>query len=440
MAGTIHIVGAGVAGLSAALAATRAGRAAIVYEAAPQVGGRCRTIHPAAGFSYDNGTHVLFTGNRAATGFLERIGARGGWIEPEPEGCPVYDAASGRVARVGLSPWSWLTPGLRPEGFSGRDVLRLLRLALPLPDRPVARLMADSAVLRSLVEPMTVAVLNTPAGAASSRRLGVALRRLARPGAARLLVARTGLGEDLVDPALRAVSAAGVTVETGRRLRSLLRSGSRVTALAFAGRTVALKPEDRVVLALPPYEVARLLPGVPVPEAFEPILNAHFPFDGPERARFVGLVGTLAQWALLRRDHVSVTVSAASAAIDEDAELLSILLWREIAPALRALGFAADAAAPPPAHIVKERRATIRQAAGRRPRPPLRPLENLALAGDWIGALPATIESAVLSGERAVRAVAGRANPRTPLGFLRLGRGGAASAAAVAKASRVRPR
>ena len=438
MAGTIHIVGAGVAGLSAALAATRAGRAAIVYEAAPQVGGRCRTIHPAAGFSYDNGTHVLFTGNRAATGFLERIGARGGWIEPEPEGCPVYDAASGRVARVGLSPWSWLTPGLRPEGFSGRDVLRLLRLALPLPDRPVARLMADSAS-RSLVEPMTVAVLNTPAGAASSRRLGVALRRLARPGAARLLVARTGLGEDLVEPALRAVSAAGVTVGSGRRLRSLLRSGSRVTALAFAGRTVALKPEDRVVLALPPYEVARLLPGLPVPEAFEPILNRIFPSTG----RNARASSALSAPSRNGRSCAATTSASRSPRRRRRSTRMRSFLDPAVAgnragparPRFRRRCRCAAAGA-----IVKERRATIRQAAGPRPRPPLRPLENLALAGDWIGALPATIESAVLSGERAVRAVAGRANPRTPLGFLRIGRGGAASAAAVAKASRVRPR
>ncbi len=46
MTGCTHIVGAGIAGLSAALAVTADGREAILYEAAPQAGGRCRTLTP----------------------------------------------------------------------------------------------------------------------------------------------------------------------------------------------------------------------------------------------------------------------------------------------------------------------------------------------------------------------------------------------------------
>jgi hypothetical protein len=55
----------------------------------------------------------------------------------------------------------------------------------------------------------------------------------------------------------------------------------------------------------------------------------------------------------------------------------------------------------PETRVVKEKRATIRQAAEILPQPPLRPLANLALAGDWLGSLPATIESAVMAGEHA---------------------------------------
>jgi hypothetical protein len=109
---------------------------------------------------------------------------------------------------------------------------------------------------------------------------------------------------------------------------------------------------------------------------------------------------------LVRRDHVSVTVSAAGAAVDEETSVLAARIWREIAPALAALGLPVDAERPPDARVVKEKRATIRQAAGPLAQPPLRPLANLALAGDWLGALPATVESAVVSGERAVAALA----------------------------------
>jgi hypothetical protein len=72
----------------------------------------------------------------------------------------------------------------------------------------------------------------------------------------------------------------------------------------------------------------------------------------------------------------------------------------------------------PEARIVKEKRATVRQAAGDAWTPPLRPLSNLALAGDWLTPLPATIESAVTAGERAVRLLSKRfvraARPERP--------------------------
>ena len=72
----IHVVGAGIAGLSAGLAATRQGESVVLYEAASQAGGRCRTLEGPGGITHDNGTHVLFTGNRAATALLTEIGAR----------------------------------------------------------------------------------------------------------------------------------------------------------------------------------------------------------------------------------------------------------------------------------------------------------------------------------------------------------------------------
>jgi len=181
----------------------------------------------------------------------------------------------------------------------------------------------------------------------------------------------------------------------------LLTADERVIGLALTDRTVMLGPDDRVILALPPYEVERLLPALPVPTHFEPILNVHYRMPGLETPRFIGFTGTLAQWALIRENHVSVTVSAADAVVDQNASEVAARIWREIAPALRSLGLDAAIERQPETRVVKEKRATIRQAAEILPQPPLRPLANLALAGDWIGSLPATIESAVMAGEHA---------------------------------------
>ncbi|MFC4170880.1 FAD-dependent oxidoreductase [Microvirga sp. GCM10011540] len=414
MARRTHIVGAGLAGLSAALAATAEGGEAFLYEAAPQAGGRCRTIQPGAGFCHDNGTHVLFAANRRALAFLDAVKARHRWIEPEPGGLPIHSARSGRTRRIGLSPWSWLNPARRPEGLGLFDLGCLLRLAFSSADRPVADLIGERPILENLIEPLTVAVLNTPAADASSQRLGCAIRRLLRPGSGRLLVARHGLNEDLVEPALRTLTKRGVPLLTGQRLRAVLTNNNRAIGLALSDRTVALGPEDQVILALPPWEIARLMPELPVPDRFEPILNIHYRLCGLDRPRFIGFTGTLAQWVLVRDDHVSVTVSAAASVIDRDGQEVAALIWREIAPTLRVFGLEADADRQPEARVVKEKRATIRQAASPLPQPPLLPLSNVALAGDWIGSLPATIESAVTAGEQAVAALGHARRTRLP--------------------------
>ncbi len=398
-----HIVGAGIAGLSAALAVTADGGEAVLYEAAPQPGGRCRTLHPADGFTHDNGTHVLFTANAHALDLLKAVGARDRWIEPEPRGLPLYRGRTGEMRRVGLSPWSWLSPSRRPDGLTLADCARILRLVFTAKDCPVASIIGQRPIMESLIEPLTVAVLNTPASHASSQRLACALRQLMMPGAGRLLVARSGLSEDLIDPAIATLEARGASLLAGLRLRALLTGNERVIGLALTDRTVMLGRDDRVILALPPYEVQRLLPPLPVPTSFEPILNVHYRLKGPASPRFIGFTGMLAQWALIRPDHVSVTVSAADAAVDRSAADLASVIWREIVPALRSLGHDAEGDRQPESRVVKERRATIRQAAEALPQPPLRPLANLALAGDWLGSLPATIESAVMAGEHAVR-------------------------------------
>ena len=67
MSGTVHIIGAGLAGLSAAVRLTSRGRNVVVHEATAFAGGRCRSYHDASvGMTIDNGNHLLLSGNHAA--------------------------------------------------------------------------------------------------------------------------------------------------------------------------------------------------------------------------------------------------------------------------------------------------------------------------------------------------------------------------------------
>jgi hypothetical protein len=401
---TCHVIGAGVAGLVAGLRLAQSGRRVMLHEATPMAGGRCRALPDGT----DNGTHALMGANRAALRFLSDIGAREAWVEAEPEGLPVFDLADCGARRIAASPLDWRDPAKRPPGLSAGAIAALLRLALPIGDRPVAEAMAAHPVLyRALIEPLTVAALNTPGQEASSARLGVVLRRLGRPGAGALLVAREGLGPDLINPALRALEQAGVTVRFGARLRAMTEAEGRIIALHFGDDSIALEARDGIVLALPPWEVARLIPKLRVPERHAPILNLHFAHQTPGPVRFIGVLGGLTQWILVRPSGVSITVSAADAEVEEQAPDLAPRAWAEIRAAAKGFGLPGEwPEAPPAMRAVKERRATPRHAVGMPPQPPRQVHRNLVLAGDWTWPrLPATIEAAVLSGEAAVKAL-----------------------------------
>ena len=70
-----QVIGAGLAGLSAAVALAKAGVAVQVSEAAAQAGGRCRSyFDPQLGAVIDNGNHLVMSGNFAVYDYLETIG------------------------------------------------------------------------------------------------------------------------------------------------------------------------------------------------------------------------------------------------------------------------------------------------------------------------------------------------------------------------------
>ena len=389
------VIGAGLAGLSAALRLIDRGIETTVLEASPHLGGRCRSYQdPALDLLLDNGTHALTVANPVALALLDRLGLRARW-QPSVHGLvELADLAEGRMVE--------LRPGLAAFGLRLRHILGLLGR-----DRPVAALFDKaSPIYRELVEPLTVAALNTPAEEASTRLLRRILREAWRgPKALVPLVAERGLGPDLVEPLGDEIRRCGGTIETGARVQALNRTETAVSALDLGGRSIALDREDIVILAVPPAEAERLT-GLSFGFAHSPIVNAHFVLDRALAPvpRMVGVIGAAAQWILLRGRVASVTVSAADALVVRPARELAERLWPEVRSALGLFGLAAPEAQPS-YRIVKERRATIRQTPGLRRPGPETPWRNLRLAGDWTDTgLPATIEGALRSGRTAADA------------------------------------
>ncbi|WP_206668037.1 hydroxysqualene dehydroxylase HpnE [Pseudoroseomonas oryzae] len=411
-AAMVHVVGAGLAGLSAAVSLAGRGMAVTLWEAAPQAGGRCRSYHdPQLGMVIDNGNHLVLSGNQAVARYLSAIGAEERLEGPDEAAFPFLDLRDGTrwVLRPnnGRLPWWVLQSGRRVPGTRPQDYLALARLLRRQPGRRIdALLPCRGALWERLLRPVLLSALNTAPEEGAADLAGAVLREsLGRGGrAAWPRIASPTLAAAFVDPAIAFLSRRGAAIRFGQRLRGLSLEDGRVSGLAFGGPMVTLGPRDRVVLAVPPWTAAELLPGLSVPEDFRPILNAHFRATPPPGApALAGLVGGLVDWVFAFPDRLSVTISDARHLMEEPSDALAARLWAEVAR-LHGLSAEAPQNGIPPWRIVKERRATFAatpEQEARRPSPRTG-WTNLVLAGDWVRTgLPATIEGALRSGEAA---------------------------------------
>jgi squalene-associated FAD-dependent desaturase len=304
----------------------------------------------------------------------------------------------------GRIPWWIFDADRRVPGTTARDYLAFGRLLWPPRHAAVGDVIACKGTLYDrLLGPLLLAALNTAPPEGSAALAATLLWETVAAGgqACRPLIARDGLGPTLIAPALAWLASRGVTVGFGRRLRALDAAGGRTTALDFGDETLALGADDGVILAVPPVVATALMPGLDGPDEFRAIVNAHFRITPPSGTPpIIGVIGGTVEWVFAFADRLSVTISGADRLVDTPREALAKTIWEEVAAVVR-LG---DAAAMPPWQIVRERRATFAALpAQERKRPgAATALANLWLAGDWTATgLPATIEGAIRSGERA---------------------------------------
>lgn len=383
---TVHIVGAGLAGLSCALAAVDAGHQVVIHEGARQAGGRSRSWpEPTLGRVVDNGTHMVVGANQAVFDFLKRIGSENSLMEG-PTAFPMMTLATGKI---------WTATPLRLLGSVLASMWRMPRRQ----DAPISAALGRSKNYRRFWDPLALAVMNTPADRASAlvfrRVLARTLWRSQK--ASQPFLVREGLSESFIAPAIAALEKAGAVVRLNDPLRSLERDGNRVKSISFDSETISIGPDDRLVLATP-WVVARgFLPELPDLPA-SPIVNVHFRMDQPpplpNKLGFLGLLGGTGEWMFVRGDVISVTISGAAKVIDLPGDDIAALVWQDVA---RALGIETPPAAT---RVIKEKRATLfhtPEVEALRPSP--RFGDNLILAGDWTATgLPCTLEGALTSG------------------------------------------
>jgi len=412
---TVHVIGAGLAGLSCATALAEKGARVEVYEGAPQAGGRCRSyIDPVLGQTIDNGNHLILSGNHATMDYLLRIKARGRLAGPDTARFDFADVQTGEhwtiTPNEGPLPYWTLTKSRRVPDTTFSDYAGLAGLMWARePKRICDVIRCEGPLWKRLMKPFLLAALNTEPETASAALAGAVIREtLAKGGRAyRPRIAHPTLAAAFVEPAQRYLADRRTSIQLGQRLRRIVLDDKHAVALEFPDNTVPLSRGDTVILAVPPWAAKELLPKIAAPDDFRAIVNAHFKMAAPTGAPLMlGVIGGTAEWIFSFPDRISTTISGADRLVDMDRDALIALIWKDVATAL-------NITAPMPEwQIVKERRATFaatpEQAAKRAPAKTQ--WANLFLAGDWTATgLPATIEGAVRSGHKAAELALARA-------------------------------
>lgn len=431
------IIGGGCAGFSAATALADRGARVLVVEARPGLGGRATAFRdPETGERVDNGQHILMGCYTETLRFLDRIGAadrvrwqsglklsmidRGGHESvlalpslPSPlhllAGVLAWDALTWPERLSVLKAGAHLTSAGTPSGVSVRQWLSAIGQAPRL--------------CELFWEPLALAALNQSVDQAEASTFIRVLERVfgPDPSAAALVMPAVPLDALYVEPSLAFLAERGGEVRVNAPARIVI-DGDRVRGVRVRDELIAAA----TVISTVPWFSFNAVFDAPPPQLREtlanaaalgslPIVTVNLWFDAPVmRDQLVGLPGRNFQWVFDRRaivggdvSHLSLIASGAEDLVVQSNEALVATALQEVRdalPAARRAPFRKGLA-------VREKRSTFSLAPDAPPRPEMRTsIDGLLLAGDWIQTgLPATIESAVISGHRSAFAAEGRA-------------------------------
>jgi len=416
----VAVVGAGWAGLSAAVNLSGRGVPVIVYEASRTLGGRARRLS-IEGLEVDNGQHILIGAYRETLAMMRKVG-----VDPDktlarlPLDIRYADGFRLRAAWL-PHPMNLLAALFTASGVSFAEALaaalfmRRVRADRPSEDRTVARWLDDhgqSGTLRShLWEPLCVSALNTPPCRASAQVFACVLRDglAGSSHSSDLLLARADLGTIFPEPAARFVRSRGGTIELGRPVRRIASDGSdfRVDGESFSAVVVACGPQHAATLLrdFPQLSGERTL--IEALE-YEPIVTCYlkYPESVSLPAPMIGFNGGTVQWVFDRgqlgseKGLLAAVISASGAH-----EALSHgELTARIEAELRASWGSLPALEW--SRVIAEKRATFSCRASLARPQGRTAVPGLVLAGDYVASdYPGTLESAVRSGVAAAACV-----------------------------------
>lgn len=432
----VAVVGGGWAGCAAAVELVHKGAQVTLFEAARTLGGRARGVE-VQGKMLDNGQHILLGAYADTMKLMRRVG-----VDPDAAllRLPLqmrYPAGSGGMDFVAPrlpAPWHMVVALVRAQGLSRDDKLALARFTSSArwmrwglnDDVPVSVLLErfdqTERLIRLMWRPLCLAALNTPPERASANVFLAVLRDSlgAKRAASDMLIPRLELGALFPQAAARHIETKGGAVRLGAKVGALARVGAGWEVQAGDNR----ESFDAVVLATPPTQSAALLAAVGETAIagqigafeYEPIstcylqydekLRLPLPFcalmDAPHDRHFGQFVFDRGQLDPNQAGLLAVVVSAAGAAAALGQDALAAAVAAQLAGAFRQPALAA----PLWSRVITDKRATFACTPGLARPGNATLLPGLVLAGDYTASdYPATLESAVRSGQGAAAAI-----------------------------------
>jgi squalene-associated FAD-dependent desaturase len=395
------VVGAGYAGMAAAVTLVERGAQVTVLESGPVPGGRARRV-TIQGHTLDNGQHILVGAYTTLFSLMRTVGVPADAVLRIPLELRYADGFKFR-AYYFPAPLGLLAGLLLARGLPWRERVGAVRFMLAL--RGLGFRLAEDCSVSTLLErhaqhgrighylwkPLCVSALNTlPEGASANVFLAVLRDTLASDAeASDLVLPKVDLSRLFPEPATEWLRAKGAEVRCGTTVRDL----------------AALKSDyDAVVLAIGPHQLNTLLPGAAAPFDYQPITTCYLQYEARSRLPFpmFGLADGLVQWVFDRGALTgepglfAAVISAQGDHQQMTQEELAATCHRELAAALPGLS------APQWSRVIAEKRATIAVTAGLK-RPAVETdLPGITLAGDYTDPeYPPTLEAAARSGVRA---------------------------------------
>jgi squalene-associated FAD-dependent desaturase len=417
---SIAVIGAGLAGLAAAVDLAGAGFHVEIFERSRLVGGRA-TSFEIDGIEVDNGQHVFLGCCTEFLNFVQRAGmSHAIFMQDRFEALVLSkDGSSSRLRAASLpAPWHLLGSfvGYRYLDWPSKiGIARALRAAKSARHAGgsfaqwLARQRQSEGAIRAFWRPFFVPALNAPLEEVSAADAAFVLstaflegRHGARFGYATVPLARIA----------RSAAERAAALHLSSPVSGLWFSpaGDELHGIELGDGTK--RRFDAVVAAVPPPALSRLLgercAGLPSLDAFAPypIVDAHLWHDrGSLGFAFAALLDSPVQWIFEKAPgYLCCSMSAAQAGVQVAAAQLAAQCWSELSQAIPALRGGALLRSA----VTRNPEATYLPRSGQARPPAATALANFTLAGSWCDTgWPDTMESAVRSGRAAAKVLRG---------------------------------